>query len=185
MGEDGTPALLSLHSSCFNQWANHSWLEHLVTRWLLHVVARVVPWHWSVQGYPGTRNSTSDVETILAVGFVLSKNQEYQQAAAKGAKKLEMKLGTCGRRRGFGRGLGLRFDTFGRITRHQLGFGKGRWNGHAFRFLSLTRGRLPAFLDSTSWYHRACMRGRLVWPCTANRDASLLQRLQLQEIVWL
>ena len=126
----------------------------------------------------------TDDQAVDAVGFVLSKNQEHQQAAAKCAKKLEVKRRTGGRLWGYGRVVRLRLDTFGRITRHQLGFGKGRWNGHAFQFLSLTRGRLSAFLDSTSWYHRACMRGRLVWLCTANRDASLLQRRQWHKIVW-
>lgn len=126
----------------------------------------------------------TNIQAVYAVGLILAKDEEYQQASAKGVEHLEMKRRTSGWLRRIGRCEGLRGQTLGRIMRHQLGLRKGRWNGHAFQFLSLTRGRLPALLDSTSWYHRACMRGRLVWLCTANRDASLSQRRQWHKIAW-
>lgn len=140
------------------QEANLSRPQDLVACGWLQVVARVVPWQWSVQGDPGTWNAISDAEAISAVGFILSKNQEHQQAAAEGAKKLEMKRRAWDWLREFGRGVCLWFDTFGRVTRHQLRLGKSRWNGHAIQVLSLTWGRLSALLDSASWYHRARMR---------------------------
>ena len=43
---------------------NLSRLQDLVTCGRLQVVARVVPWQWSVQGDPGTWNAISDVEAM-------------------------------------------------------------------------------------------------------------------------
>lgn len=82
---------------------NLSRLQDLVTCGRLQVVARVVPWQWSVQGDPGTWNAISDVEAISAVGLVFPKHEEKQKASTHGVQNLKMKRRTWDWLREFGR----------------------------------------------------------------------------------